>query len=607
MKETAFVRQNKDKWAKDEAILSNKNAHPDDVNDAFTDITEDLSYASTFYSYRSVRFYLNRQAQEVYFRINKTQFSLAKIKRFWTDDLPKAMIDSKKDMTLAFFIFLLGMMIGVVSSVYDPEFSRIILGDAYINETLKNIDSGDPMGIYKSAAPFDMFFRITLNNLLVAYRVFVMGILFSIGSAITLFYNAIMVGTFQFFFFEQAIFKESILAIWLHGTLEISSIILAGGAGLTLGRGLLFPGTLARSQSFQLSAQRGLKIMLGITPVFILAAVIESFATRYTEAPDLLRMLIILSSLGFILYYYVYYPWKRQMQGFSKELSPYSLPKDIDSELEIHSIKSVGTVFSDSFFFMRKMGIKPYLNAFIAAIVLALVFVYANRNNDLLPLVAGDWFVYNLNRYFLFYSMEAGWWINFSLFTGLVYLLIFYFRKITKAVQPLNKFQLTIVGVLMFIWSLMFLLPSSQAWLTLTLVTPLVFLLIIAIIENDQSPRFSRIIQLAFTRITRAYLLSLLIIVVTVILFMIIYTPLLWFYMDIIRANLDVSDRMYTYIVVLSLTTILASVFFLLVSYLFVALSILYYSNAEYKLGTALRESILQIRIKKTAYGLERE
>lgn len=607
MKETEFVRQNKDKWSKDEAILKNKNAHPDSVSDAFTDITEDLSFASTFYSYRSVRFYLNRQAQEVYFRINKTQFSIKKIKHFWTDDLPKAMIESKKDMNLAFFIFLLGLIIGVVSSVYDVEFSRLILGDAYIDQTMENIQKGDPMGIYKSMGPVDMFFKISFNNLFVAYRVFIMGIVFSVGSAIILFYNAIMVGTFQFFFFEQAIFKDSILAIWLHGTLEISSIILAGGAGLTLGRGLLFPGTLTRSQAFQLSAKRGLMIMLGITPVFIMAAIIESFATRYTDAPDIIRILIILASLSFILGYYVWYPWKKEMRGFKDELGNYQLPQSNTTSVEIKQVKDVGNIFSDSFMVMRKMGARPYLIAFVAALILALFFVFVNRNNDLLPLVKGDWFVYNLNRYFLFYGFSVGWFLNYFLFTGLVFTLILGFKKVKKDKKPLSTWQIILIPSILFVWHLLFLLPGNNAWFTLGLLTPLVFLLLSAILEDNETPSINRMISIIFTRFFHSYLLSLLILFVTSILFMVVYTPLLWFYMDIVKANLDVSEQAYTYIVVLSLTTILATVFFLMISFLFIGLNLLFYSNAEYKLGEGLRGKIQSIRVKKTAYGLERE
>ena len=80
------------------------------------------------------------------------------------------------------------------------------------------------------------------------------------------------------------------------------------GAGLVMGNSLLFPGTYARGQSFMRAARRGVKIVVGLVPVFITAGFLESFVTRYTEMPPLLSLLIIGGSLGFVLWYFVGYP-----------------------------------------------------------------------------------------------------------------------------------------------------------------------------------------------------------------------------------------------------------------------------------------------------------
>ena len=156
--------------------------------------------------------------------------------------------------------------------------------------------------------------------------------------------------------------------------------------------------------------------MLGITPVFILAAIIESFATRYTDAPDILRILIILASLSFIFFYYIWYPWKKEQQGFDEDNSDLFLSHSLSEKIELNHIKSIGKVFSDTFLFMRKIGAKAYIVIAIVSVILSAYFIYANRNNDLLVLVGGDWFVYNLNRYFLFYTMDLGFFINYILF-----------------------------------------------------------------------------------------------------------------------------------------------------------------------------------------------
>ena len=71
MKETKFIEQNKKKWARFEQISAHNVTDPDEVSELFTEITEDLSYARTFYPRRSVRVYLNQLAQGVFTKLYK--------------------------------------------------------------------------------------------------------------------------------------------------------------------------------------------------------------------------------------------------------------------------------------------------------------------------------------------------------------------------------------------------------------------------------------------------------------------------------------------------------------------------------------------------------
>ncbi|MEW6470393.1 MAG: stage II sporulation protein M, partial [Bacteroidota bacterium] len=219
---------------------------------------------------------------------------------------------------------------------------------------LENIRSGDPMKVYKEAHQGSMFLSITFNNLMVDLIVFVSGIFFAIGTMGAIVYNGIMIGSFQYFFYEQGVFQESFFTIWLHGTLEISTIILAGGAGLTLGKGLVFPGTYSRIQAFRLSARRGLKIMVGVAPITIFAALIESFLTRYTDVPDFVRGLLIFISLVFVLGYFVIYPIRRARKGIKQPEGDSKLSAALNTTLEFESIKTTGEIFRDIFIVFRQ-------------------------------------------------------------------------------------------------------------------------------------------------------------------------------------------------------------------------------------------------------------
>ena len=56
-----------------------------------------------------------------------------------------------------------------------------------------------------------------------------------------MFSNGIILGAFEYLFYDANIMGEAFLAVFLHGMLEISSIVIAGSAGLTLANGLIFP------------------------------------------------------------------------------------------------------------------------------------------------------------------------------------------------------------------------------------------------------------------------------------------------------------------------------------------------------------------------------
>ncbi len=181
------------------------------------------------------------------------------------------------------------------------------MGDDYVNMTNENISKGDPFGVYKSQNEFIMFWMIAKNNITVTAQTFLLGISFSIGTLLSLFKNGIMVGSFQYYFISKGFGLQSI-AIWIHGTLEISTIILAGAAGLIMGNSILFPKTYTRFVSLKKGARDGLKIIVGISPIVVTAAIFESFVTRHTEMPLWLSISILSGSFLFIVWYVVIYP-----------------------------------------------------------------------------------------------------------------------------------------------------------------------------------------------------------------------------------------------------------------------------------------------------------
>lgn len=319
MKEVVFIRRNIEKWRETERIVEAASEQtPDCLADAYTELTADLAFAQTHYPHSRITIYLNNLSFALHntiYRNKKEKWT--RIFTFWTNEVPLTMYAARKELLVSFLIFAASVLVGIVSELSDDSFARLILGDSYIDMTLANIANGEPMAVYNGSNEVPMFLGITLNNIMVSFNVFAMGLFTSFGTGWMLFNNGVMLGSFQTFFFEQGLLGESMLAVWLHGTLEIWAIIVAGAAGLALGNGWLFPGTYSRKESFMRGARKGVKIVVGTVPIFIMAGFIEGFLTRHTEYPDGLRLGIILLSLVFILYYYIYLP-KRKAYGLTK-------------------------------------------------------------------------------------------------------------------------------------------------------------------------------------------------------------------------------------------------------------------------------------------------
>ena len=312
MNELTFIQRNIDKWERVEIMTRDlAQETPDDIADAYTDITADLAYAYTHYPAARVTLYLNNLAAVLHnaIYVNKRE-KRSRVVTFWTREVPATMYAECRQLLAAFLIFAVSVLVGVASQAADIDFCRIILGDGYVEQTLANIRNGTPMAVYDGEAESTMFLGITLNNIGVAFRIFAVGLLSGLFSAALLFYNGIMLGSFETFFAQNGLLGESMLAVFLHGTLEISAIIVAGAAGLAMGNSWLFPGTYSRLYAFRRGAKRGLKIVVGTVPVFVAAGFIESFVTRHTEIPDPLRLGFIVLSLAFVVGYYVVWPWK---------------------------------------------------------------------------------------------------------------------------------------------------------------------------------------------------------------------------------------------------------------------------------------------------------
>lgn len=300
-----------------EQVLNSKTPpHPDRLAEIFIQLTDDLSFARTQYPKSRVTNYLNNLASKIHLEIYKNKKEEKnRFITFWKYELPGVLYQSRKQLLYAFLIFTVSILIGCVSAYYDETFVRLILGDAYVNMTLENIEKGNPTAVFSSSGEADLFFRITFNNVRVSFVAFVAGLFFSLGTGLILFGNGVMVGAIYSFFLKQGLAGQAFSVIMLHGTIELSVIVIAGAAGFVMGNSFLFPGTYSRFTSFKQGMLKGVKIVMGLVPFFILAGFIEGFITRYAFMHWSIKTAIIGLSAWLIVYYFVIYPYKLAKHG----------------------------------------------------------------------------------------------------------------------------------------------------------------------------------------------------------------------------------------------------------------------------------------------------
>jgi uncharacterized membrane protein SpoIIM required for sporulation len=396
MKETSFIEQNKLKWKKFQLLNATESSDPEEIADLYSDITNDLSYAQTFYNKRTVRVYLNQVAQGIHNQVHKQRNgSLKKFFSFWSISLPLEIYRSRKNLYFSLGMILLWVFVGAISTHTNPDFLRLIVGDDYVRMTDANILKGDPLNVYESRDQLLMFMQIAKNNIAVAFFMFIGGIFFTIGTHILVFNNGIMLGAFQTYFAKKGVLMTSFLGIWLHGALEISAFVIAAGAGFTIGNSILFPKSYTRLQSFQFGAKQGTKIMLALIPILAIAAFIESYITHNdNEISDTTKIIVILLSFGFILFYFFIYPIIVAMKYPGLVNEENLKPRSFSNVHKMGVIREFDQLFSDVFSFYRVYILRIFssLVVYVAPLIGAIAIIQNTRHWELLRTEhAYDW------------------------------------------------------------------------------------------------------------------------------------------------------------------------------------------------------------------------
>ena len=308
MREAQFIKKNRDRWLQMQHLPGDQ---PDEMANEFIQLVEDLGYSKTFYPTSRVTKYLNTEAGKRYLNIYQNQKqSASRIVHFFKYTLPLTIGKHLGLLLISFSLFVIFVAIGFFSAKTDETFVRMVMGDHYVNMTERNIQEGHPFGVYGYGNEFLSFCYIFINNVFVSLKEFAGGILLGIPTVLGLMYNSVMVGAFEYMFYSKGLINDSLLTILIHGTIELSTFVIAAASGLVLAKSWIFPGTKSRLNALKQGAKEGVIIAVSNVPMLFIAAIFEGFITRHSDMPIALKLIIITLSLCLVVGYFVIYPLK---------------------------------------------------------------------------------------------------------------------------------------------------------------------------------------------------------------------------------------------------------------------------------------------------------
>lgn len=209
--------------------------------------------------------------------------------RFILVDYPRLFRSTWRYTLASFAITLAFALMGYFSVQHRPDVVADILGGA--DAELRGEKSAEDIQsrFRKIAAP-ELSSLVTTNNIMVALNAFALGVTFGVGTVYTLIVNGSMVGGMAGAYARGGAAADFWLTIMTHGTLELSAIIIAGGAGLIIGYALWCPGQRTRRRALRDEAGRAVRLALGLIPAFMLAGFLEGFVTPRTDMPAAVKV-----------------------------------------------------------------------------------------------------------------------------------------------------------------------------------------------------------------------------------------------------------------------------------------------------------------------------
>ncbi len=215
------------------------------------------------------------------------KFTFGSILRFMASDYPRLFRRLFPYTLAALIIFLAGGVLGTLLTLARPQFMHHLLGPRMVSTIERHEMWTQSIVASKPQASS----RILTNNISVTFLTFASGVLAGFGTVYLLFFNGLQIGVIGTACAQAHVALDLWSFVAAHGALELPSIFIAGGAGLRLASGLLFPGMLPRKDALAAAGHDAIRLLAGTIPLLVIAGVLEGFLSP-SGAPRPLKFVV---------------------------------------------------------------------------------------------------------------------------------------------------------------------------------------------------------------------------------------------------------------------------------------------------------------------------
>lgn len=240
----------------------------------YRQVASDLSTLRQDVSARAYTEHVNlllARAHHIIYSSRRT--SLMHIFLFLRDEYPVLVRKQLSYVLLSLAITLAGGLLGSVITLARPQFMRQMLGPDMV-DTIDRHQMWTHSVV--TVAPMMSSWLMT-HNLTVVFAAFAGGMIFGLGSVYLMFINGLLLGVIGVACQQHGMLLDLWSFVAPHGSLELPSIVLAGAAGLRLGRGVAFPGMYHWLDSISVAGVEAARLVAGIIPLLVIAGTLEGF------------------------------------------------------------------------------------------------------------------------------------------------------------------------------------------------------------------------------------------------------------------------------------------------------------------------------------------